>query len=120
MFLSTFAITEGGEIANEVPLVDWYIIKNPGDAFGTTFDANNLPTPGATGVHKNKRWIIHTEKGLSGGGDVSLSGVPMIFKGVIRIPRKMQRIGEDDNFRLCYRANFATKVCAQAIYKHYK
>ncbi len=118
-FLSTFAYTEGGEVANEVPLVDWYIIHNPSNRFGTTFDAANLPTPGATGIHKNKRFIIHTEKGLSGGGDASLAGVPMVFKGVIGIPKKMRRIGEDDEFLVCYRANFATKVCAQAIYKHY-
>ncbi len=119
-YLSVYIISEGGEVANEVPLMDWYIIKNPGNAWGTTFDSDNLPTPGATGVHKNKRWIIHTEKGLTGGGDASLSGVPMIFKGVIRIPRGMQRIGEDDKFLLCTRANFASKICSQAIYKHYK
>ncbi len=119
-YFSMFVISEGGEVASEVPLVDWYIIHNPGNAWGTTFDASNLPTPGTTGSHKNKRHIIHTEKGLSGGGDASLSGVPMIFKGVIRIPRGMQRIGEDDRFTLCIRTNFNSKFCVQAIYKHYK
>ncbi len=118
-FLSTFVYTEGGEVSNEVPLVDWYLIHNPSNRFGTTFDAANLPTPGATGIHKNKRFILHTEKGLAGGGDASLSGVPMVFKGVIAVPKKMRRIGEDDEFLLCYRANFASKVCAQVIYKHY-
>ncbi len=116
---SNFFITEGGEIASEVPLVDWYLIKSPNSQFGTTFDASNLPTPGATGAHKNKRWIIHEEKGLAGGGDASLTGVPMVFKGVIRIPRGMQRIAEDDQFLLCARANFATKFCTKSVYKHY-
>ncbi len=119
-YLSVFAISEGGEIANEVPLIDWYIIKNNGNTFGVTFATTTHPTPGATGVHVNKRFIIHTEKGLSGGGDVSLAGVPMIFKGVIRIPRGMQRNGQSDKMTLCARANFATKICVQAIYKHYK
>ncbi len=119
-YLSFFLISEGGEVANEVPVVDWYVIHNPGDAWGTTFDANNLPTPGATGAHKNKRHIIHEEKGLTGGGDASLSGVPMIFKGVIRIPRGMQRVGQDDTIQICGRANFATKFCIKTIYKHYK
>ncbi len=118
-YLSVYAISEGGEVANEVPLVDWYIIKVPGGTYGTTFDATNLPTPGATGSHQNKNKIIHTEKGLSGGGDASLSGVPMIFKGVIKIPKGMQRIAQDDQILLCVRTNFATKLCAQTIYKHY-
>ncbi len=116
-FMSTFFIAEGGEIAAEVPLVDWYIIKDPGGTFGTTFDATHLPTPGATGSHNNKRYIIHTEKGLAGGGDASLSGVPMIFKGVIVIPKGMRRIAVNDRFRFVGRANFATKMCSQFIYK---
>ncbi len=117
-YLSSFYITEGGEVANEVPLVDWYVIHNPGGAFGVTFDANNLPTPGSTGLHKNKRFIIHEEKGLAGGGDASLAGVPMVFKGVIGIPRKWHRSGEGDLIQICHRANFATKFCIKTIYHH--
>ncbi len=119
-YYSCFYYTEGGEIASEVPLVDWYIIHNPGNAWATTFDANNLPTPGSTGNHKNKRHIIHTEKGLAGGGDAALNGVPMVFKGVIKVPNKMRRIGEDDRFTIAHRANFNTKFCIQVIYKHFK
>ncbi len=120
IFYSMYFIAEGGELATEVPLVDWYIIHNPGDTFADTFDANNLPTPGATGSHKNKRHIIHEEKGLTGGGEVSLAGLPMIFKGVIRIPRGRQRIGQNDTIQVCGRTNFNTKFCIKAIYKHYK
>ncbi len=119
-FMSIFIIAEGGEVANEVPLADWYIIKVPGNIWASTFDANNLPTPGSTGVHINKRHIFHTEKGLTGGGDVSLAGVPMVFKGVIAIPRHMRRIGQADAFKVCMRTNFASKFCIQMIYKHYK
>ncbi len=119
IFLSVYFIAEGGEIAAEVPLVDWYLILNRGDTFGTTFDSTNLPTPGNTGVHVNKNKIIHTEKGLAGGGDASLAGVPMIFKGVIKFPRGMQRVAVGDRWMLCARANFNTKICFQAIYKHF-
>ncbi len=119
VFFSIFIYMEGGEIANEVPLADWYMLHNPGNAFAQTFDANNLPTPGATGIHKNKRFIIHTEKGLAGGGNVSLAGVPMVFKGVIVIPRKWRRIGEDDRLLVAIRTNFNAKVCCQTIYKHF-
>ncbi len=116
-FLEIFFISEGGEVANEVPLVDWYVIKNPGGNFGTTFDGTNLPTPGNTGPHDNKRYIFHEEKGLAGGGDVSLSGVPMVFKGVLSLPRGMRKMNANDKIQLCTRANFATKYCVKAVYK---
>ncbi len=119
LFLSIFFYTEGGEVANEVPLVDWYIIKNGGFSMGVTFDATNLPTPGASGVHDNKRYIFHTEKGLAGGGDASLAGVPMVFKGVIAIPRGFRKHNANDRIQICARANFNTKFCVQAIYKWY-
>ena len=118
-FLSIFFYTEGGEVANEVPLIDWYVIKDQGGAMGTTFDANHLPTPGAQGGHVNKRYVFHTEKGLAGGGDASLAGVPMVFKGVIAIPRGYRKHNQNDAIRVCARANFATKFCIQAIYKWY-
>ncbi len=118
-FFSFFAIAEGGEVAAEVPLVDWYIIFSPGGVYASTFSAALLPTPGATGAHLNKRQIIHTEKGLAGGGDASTAGVPMIFKGVIKIPKRMQRAGEEDELVLCARTNFNTKFCSQAIYKFF-
>ncbi len=117
VFTELFFFSEGGEISNEVPLVDWYIIKSPGNVWGTTFDAENLPTPGATGSHLNKRHILHEEKGLTGGGDASLSGVPMVFKGIIKIPRGRQRWGESDVLRICARSNFATKFCVKTVYK---
>ncbi len=120
IFLELFFISEGGELATEVPLVDWYIIKDPGNAWGTTFNASNLPTPGVTGSHINKRHILHEEKGLSGGGNLSLAGVPMVFKGVIRIPRGRQRWGESDVLRIAARANFNTKFCVKAVYKWFK
>ncbi len=117
IYLSIFFITEGGEIASEVPLVDWYIIKDNGGTMAGTFDATHLPTPGATGSHDNKRYIFHTEKGLSGGGNASLSGVPMVFKGVLAIPRGFRKMNANDEIKVCARANFATKMCIQAIYK---
>ncbi len=119
IFYIIYVYSEGGEIANEVPLTDFYFLKNPGNTWGS-FSVTNLPTPGATGTHKNKRHILHEEKGLAGGGDASLTGVPMVFKGVIRIPRGKQRFGQDDRFIVAIRTNFASKVCCKAIYKEIK
>ncbi len=121
MYVSLFFITEGGELANEVPLVDWYIIKDQGGRMGAAgFIADGLPTPGSTGSHENKRYIFHTEKGLAGGGNVSLNGVPMIFKGVIKIPKGFQHFKLGDQMHLVSRANFNTKFCTQCIYKWYQ
>jgi len=116
IYLSLFIYSEGGEVSNEVPLVDWYIMKNPGGNF-TTFSATGLPSPGATGSHDNKRYIFHTEKGLTGGGDASLAGVPMVFKGVLVLPRGMRKMNANDTVIVAIRSNFAIKVCIQAIYK---
>ncbi len=119
IFYVIYVYAEGGEIANEVPLTDFYFLKNPGNTWGS-FSSTNLPTPGATGSHKNKRHVLHEEKGLAGGGNASLTGVPMVFKGVIRIPRGKQRFGQDDRFIVAIRTNFASKVCCKAIYKEIK
>jgi len=116
MFLSCFFYAEGGEVANEVPLVDWYVYKNNANQASLA----ELPTPGATGTDNLKRFILHTEKGLAGGGDASLTGVPMVFKGVIKFPRSFKRMGVDDRVSIVARSNFATKFCVQAIYKWYK
>ncbi len=119
IFYSVYVISEGGEVANEVPLVDFYWIKSPGNVW-STFSGANLPTPGAVGSHTNKRHVLHNEKGLSGGGDASLAGVPMVFKGVIKIPRGRMRMGKEDRILVAMRTNFAAKFCIQSIYKYYQ
>ncbi len=117
-YLSVFVFSEGGELATEVPLVDWYVIKDNGTTLQTSgFTATGFPTPGATGTHQNKRFILHEEKGLAGGGDASLAGVPMVFKGVIKIPRGMQTFRIGDRLTLNIRANFAAKTCVNSIYE---
>ncbi len=116
IYLSVYVIAEGGEVANEVPLVDWYIWKNNGNQA----TGSEIPTPGATGTDELKRYILHQEKGLAGGGDASLAGVPMIFKGVIKLPRTFRRQAINDRIQVMVRTTFASKICIQAIYKWYK
>ncbi len=120
VFVSLFAYAEGGELASEVPLVDWYFIGDKGGQMASAFSATRLPTPGAQGTHLMKPAILHTEKGLAGGGELSLAGVPMVFKGVIMIPPKFRRIQSNDFWKICIRTNFNTKVCVQCIYKHFE
>ncbi len=107
IFFSVFVIGSTG-----APLsgsVDWYLGKFHEGQSGST------PDPGATGVSKVRNQIIHEEKGVPGSGD----GTPMVFKGVIAIPRGMRRMREGDFWQL--RIKMATgdtgTFCVKAIYK---
>ncbi len=88
-------------------VVNWYIWKNPGGQLTT-------PDPTNTGVSDNRRWILHEEKGLFATQD----GTPMVFKGVIKIPPRMRRIGDGDEIQVVIQTeNDAAEFCVQAIYK---
>ncbi len=94
------------------PLLEWFICKNPGS--NLTF-----PAPGATGGNDNRRWVLHEEKGLA--SDVGSGGTPMVFKGVIRIPRGKSRMGMDDQIQLrIVSPNHQAWFCLKAIYKFYQ
>lgn len=88
--------------------IDWYISKNP---------ANQMtkPTPGATTGHPFRRFIFHEEKGLP--GDYSTGAGPLTFKGVIRIPPRFCRMGEDDRIDVVFRGLNQYSFCLKAIYK---
>ncbi len=87
---------------------DWYIIKDPGGQL-------SVPVPGATGGSLNRKWIIHEEKGLP--GNDSDGAYPLTFKGVIKIPRHMQRCGEGDKIMIVHRSADISNICVKAIYK---
>ncbi len=106
-FWSVYVYTAADGTA--APLVDFFIMKDPGTEL-------TVPTPGATGGNKNRRWILHEEKGLAG----NQSGTPMIFKGVTIIPKKMQRCGRDDRWLFSLVSNgFAGFFCLKVVYKFY-
>ncbi len=109
LFLSIFVLgTTGGDSG----LVDWYIWKNP----RAQVSLGNTPTPGNTGISTNRNFIIHEEKGLAATQD----GTPMVFKGVIKIPRHMQRVAEQDTINVQLVSDFAGTFCVKAIYKDYQ
>lgn len=74
-----------------------------------------MPSPNATGTNDNKRWIFHQEKGLA-----ESDSWPMVFKGVIKIPKKFHRMGAEDQWQLKIQANNNYEWCGIAIYKWYK
>jgi len=106
IYLSIFILGSGGA---DSEIVNWYIAKNPNNSL-------TLPAPGATGPSANRRWILHEEKGIYATQD----GTPMVFKGVIKIPPRMRRIGDGDRISVLIRTTLGVpNFCVKAIYKWY-
>ncbi len=111
MFISVFLLGSTGAISG---LADWYLWKIPG---GEVAGADT-PIPGNTGIFALKRFIFHEEKGLVTTED----GSPMIFKGVIKIPPRFRRAGQDDKFqiRIFTPTGVTAQFCVKVIYKEYR
>ncbi len=111
IFISVFVL---GPTGGSSGLVDWYIWKNP----GSSIILSDRPVPGNVGISKNRKWVFHEEKGLAATQD----GTPMVFKGVIKVPEKMRRFGEDDKIEivLLTETGFDSQFCIKAIYKEFR
>ncbi len=111
-FLSIFIIGATGAPVTRAQ--DWYIAKlRSGQVASADF-----PVPGATGVSSTRNQIFHEEKGLVGSGD----GTAMVFKGVIKVPKGMQRMREGDQFFIKMRnadAAVDATFCIKAIFNSY-
>ncbi len=89
--------------------VDFYVIKRP--------DGIVDPVPGAVGGSFARKYVLHEEKGLPGNaGD---GAYPLTFKGVVRIPKGRQRMGEGDDIRVVLRGADIYNACIKCIYKVY-
>ncbi len=111
VFISLFIIGATG--APVTGSQNWYIAKlRSGQTSG------NFPDPGVTGVSTVRNQIFHEEKGLVGSGD----GTAMAFKGVIKIPKSMQRVREGDQLHVAILNNSADSAtfCLKVIYKSYE
>ncbi len=108
-FISLFIIGSTG--APVVGAQNWYINKRH-DGQQTAF-----PDPGSTGISSVRNQIFHEEKGLTGSGD----GTAMVFKGVIKVPKSMQRMREGDAFdvRILNNGVDSAQFCLKAIYKEW-
>jgi len=88
--------------------MDWFIGKSPGNNL-------TLPIPGATGGDDNRKWIFHESKGMM----PSEEGGIAKKSGWIRVPPKMQRMGEDDRILIRIGASSVYSWCGKTIYKWY-
>ncbi len=106
VFLFVQMISSDASVVN----MDWFIIRKPTGVA--------LPTPGATGGNAARKFILHEEKGIPGN---ALDGAyPLTFKGVIKIPRGRQRMGEGDQLLVRLRGASAYNACVKCIYKFYQ
>ncbi len=90
--------------------VDWYVAKAP--------DTITAATVGATGGSPFRKYILHEEKGIPGNaGD---GAYPLTFKGVIKVPRGRQRMGEGDDLFIKIVGVDNYNACLKCIYKFYR
>ncbi len=98
--------------AGAIPNAYMIIFKNPGSNITT-------PDPASVGTSDVKRFVIHQEmvmmNNLAGGNPRTL------FNGVIKIPKGMQRQGNDDLLTLSIKSTAVNiAFCFQCIYKEYR
>ncbi len=98
--------------AGAIPNVYMMVYKNPG---------NNITPPdvASVGTSDSKRFVIHQEmimlNNLAGGNPRTM------FQGVIKIPRGMQRQGNDDFLQVSIKSTAVNiALCIQCIYKEYR
>ncbi len=112
IFLSVFAIGSTG--SGQDGAINWYIAKGRS---GQNTSAD-FPPSQSVGVSEVRSQIFHQEKGLAGSAD----GTPMVFKGVIVVPKHMRRQREGDSFFFVINNTDATNgvnFCVRAIYKSF-
>ncbi len=95
-----------------IPNVYMIVYKNPGSNIGVIPNANNV------GVSDFKKQIFHQEMQMT---EKNTTAIPRtLFKGVLRVPRHMRRIGADDTISVqLFAPTNAFDFCLQCIYKHY-
>ncbi len=108
-FISVFLIgTTGIGVSG---FINWYIAKLRGGQA-----VSDLPNPGETGGSDLRNQIFHEEKGLSGSAD----GTPMVFKGVIAVPKIYRRMRSGDSFHIIIRSPTSdVNFCVKAIYNEF-
>ncbi len=107
------------QVVNEtdVALANVYMIifKNPGN----NIQSAQIPDANETGVSDFRKQIFHTEMAMmSDAGD----SIPItLFKGVLKLPQRFQRMGINDNVTIQLKApGTDVNFCVQCIYKEYR
>ncbi len=95
--------------------VYFYVAKNPSNQIATA----SFPNGNVVGVSDLKKLIIHQEMLMTEKNTTAIART--MFRGVVMIPRHMQRMGQDDELQIFLFApgvNF--DFCVQCIYKEFR
>ena len=89
------------------------VFKNPGS------NIISFPNANAFGTSDQKKLVFHQEMTMT---EKNTTAIPRtLFKGVIRIPKHMQRMGADDEVVVqLFSPGVTMDACLQCIYKHYE
>ncbi len=103
-------VTSTAALAN----IYMYIWKNP----GTNIAIAQVPNGNAVGQSDLRKMVIHQEMNM---GEKNTTAIPRtLFKGVIKLPRHMQRFGIADQLRIeLFSPGVTHDFCVQCIYKEY-
>ncbi len=99
------AATQTSALAN----VYLIVYKNPSNSMAV---ANG----NVQGASDTKKIVFHQEMIM---GEKNTTGIPRtLFKGVLKLPRHMQRMGQDDSLLIqLYSPGITWEYCVQCIYK---
>ncbi len=105
------AATATAALAN----VYMYIFKNPGNAISI----GAFPKGNVVGSSDLKKLIFHQEMIMT---EKNTTAIPRtMFKGVLKLPKHMQRFGYDDHLAvMLYSPGITFDYCVQCIYKEYR
>ncbi len=93
----------------------FYIAKNPGKRITVT----DFPAANAVGVSNLKKLIFHQEMLMTEKNSTAIART--MFRGVLKIPRHMQRFGQDDEIDIyLFSPGVNFDFCVQCIYKEFR
>ncbi len=106
--------TSYNNVDNIVGRLDWYVCKVVAPTLITAF-----PSPGATGGHALRSKIFHERKGIFNG--TATTGGGQMSKSIefIAIPKKFQKMNEDEKWFIRVGASENYSFCLKCIYKTY-
>ncbi len=93
-----------------------YVFKNPSNAinFGAAF-----PDANVVGTSDVRKLIFHQEMTMTEKNTTAIART--LFKGVLKIPRHMQRMGADDRVGIAlFTPGVNFDFCVQCIYKEFR
>ncbi len=119
IYLRIEALTTVSGVPADRPSLYFYVLKNPANEINLLNMA-----PDAVGINQRRKFVIHQEMVMLS-KDSSDTFPRTIFKGVILIPKKYQRMGVDDRLQVNIAWNgsvggaIQADLCLQCIYKEF-